>query len=120
MTDKEKLREWAQTISQEGGKMGRIEVDFDSVMAAANYIKETIPAPTMDEVGWDDEKHRFAVAKRGIPYGEDAYDVLMLGKRMNSDRIRCLDLESLQTVDVFDDELTPTGKKYVLQGENDG
>lgn len=118
--DKEQLREWAQKVSQEGGKMGRIEVDFDSVKAAADCILEMIPEPTMDEIGWSDDKHRFAVAKRGIPYGEDAYDVLMLGKFMNGDHIRCLDLVALRTVDVFDDELTPTGERYIRQGENDG
>lgn len=120
MTDKEKLREWARTTLQEGGKMGRIEVDFDSVMAAANYIRDTLTEPTMDEIEWDDEKHRFAVAERNTSIFEDPYDVLMLGKRMNSDRIRCLDLVTLHVLDIFDGELTPTGEKYVLQGESDG
>lgn len=120
MTDKAQLREWARTTLREGGKMGRIEVDFDSVVAAANYIRDTMAEPTMDEVEWDDAEHRFAVAERNTSIFEDPYDVLMLGKSMNSDRIRCLDLVTLHVLDIFDDELTPTGERYVLQGENDG
>lgn len=120
MTDKEKLREWAQAVLQEDDSAGRMLVDIASVKAAADCILEMMPEPTMDEVEWDDEKHRFAVAKRGIPGDEDACDVLMLGKFMNGDHIRCLDLVALRTVDVFDDELTPTGERYIRQEERDG
>ena len=117
--DKKQLREWAQAVSQEGDSAGRMLADIDSVKAVADYIKETLPEPTMDEVEWDDAKHRFVVAKRDASIFDDPYDVLMLGKRANEDRIRCLDLETLQALDIFDDELTPTGERYIRQGADD-
>lgn len=120
MMDKEELREWARTTLQDGGKMGRIEVDFDSVMAAANYIRDAMTEPRMDEIEWDDEKHRFAVAERCTSIFDDPYNVLMLRKNECSDYIRCLDLNGMRTLDIFDDELTPTGERYILQGEHNG
>lgn len=113
--DKEQLREWAQKVSQEGGKMGRIEVDFDSVKAAADYIKETMPEPTMDEIGWSDDKHQGVVAR-----GSDGEELVMLWPSTSGDTIYCLDLITKSLHWEWDDELTPTGERYIRQGENDG
>lgn len=118
--DKKELRAWARTISVDGAAMGRIEVDFSEVLAAANYILETLPAPTMDEVDWSDAEHKFAVAVRDRSALGVDWNVLMLRKNEHSGYIRCLDLEEMRTLDIFDDELTPTGAKYILQGEDDG
>lgn len=116
LVDKKELRKWARTISVDGAAMGRIEVDFSEVLAAANYILETLPAPTMDEIDWSDDEHKFAVAVRDRSGLGPDYNVLMLGRNEYSDYIRCLDLEEMRTLDIFDDELTPTGEKYILQG----
>lgn len=113
--DKEQLREWAQKVSQEGGKMGRIEVDFDSVKAAADYIKETLPEPTMDEIGWSGDKHQGAVAR-----GSDGEELVMLWPSTSGDTIYCLDLITKSLHWEWDDELTPTGERYIRQGECDG
>ena len=111
--DKEQLREWAQKVSQEGGKMGRIEVDFDSVKAAADCILEMMPEPTMDEIGWSDDKHRFAVARN-----KEREELVMIWP--SSDTIYCLNLETKTGCWEWDDELTPTGERYIRQGEHDG
>ena len=113
--DKEQLREWAQKVSQEGGKMGRIEVDFDSVKAAADCILEMMPEPTMDEIGWSDDKHRFAVAR-----GKEGEELVMLWPGPNNGTIYCLNLVTKSVYWEWDDELTPTGERYIRQGENDG
>lgn len=113
--DKEQLREWAQKVSQEGGKMGRIEVDFDSVKAAADCILEMMPEPTMDDIGWSDDKHRFAVAR-----DKEGTELVMLWTGPNNGTIYCLDLVTKSVYWEWDDELTPTGERYIRQGENDG
>ena len=113
MTDKEKLREWAQAVLQEDDSAGRMLVDIASVKAAADYIKETLPEPTMDEIVWSDDKHLFAVAK-----DSDGEEVVMLWP--GADTIYCLNLERRQFCWEWDDELTPTGERYIRQGENDG
>lgn len=115
MTDKEKLREWAQAVSQEEDSAGRMLVDIASVKAAADYIKETLPEPTMDEIGWSDDKHRFAVAR-----GNAGEELVMLWSGPNAGSIYCLDLVTKSAYWEWDDELTPTGERYIRQGENDG
>ena len=113
--DKKELREWAQAVSQEDGSAGRMSVDIAIVKAAADYIKETLPEPTMDEIGWSDERHRFAVAR-----GDRGEELVMLGPIPRGGKIYCLDLATKQIYWLWDDQLTPTGEKYILQGEGDG
>lgn len=115
MTDKEKLREWAQAVSQEDDSAGRMLVDIASVKAAADYIKETLPEPTVDELGWSDDEYRFAVAR-----GKEGGEMVMLCPGPNVDTIYCFDLSTKSLHWEWDDELTPTGERYIRQGENDG
>lgn len=115
MTDKEKLREWAQAVSQEDDSAGRMLVDIASVKAAADYIKETLPEPTMDEIVWSDDKHLFAVARDG-----DGAEVVMLRYSHSGDTIFCINLVTKTAYWEWDDELTPTGERYIRQGECDG
>ena len=115
MTDKEKLREWAQAVSQEDDSAGRMLVDIASVKAAADYIKETLPEPTMDEIGWSDDKHQGAVAR-----GSDGEELVMLWPSTSGDAIYCLDLVTKSACWEWDDELTPTGERYIRQVEHDG
>lgn len=113
--DKKQLREWAQTISQKETSTGRVSVDIASVKAAADYIKETMPEPTMDDIGWSDDKHQGAVAR-----GSDGEELVMLWPSTSGDTIFCLDLVTKSAYWEWDDELTPTGERYTRQGECDG
>lgn len=115
MTDKAQLREWAQAVSQEEGGTGRILVDIASVKAAADYINETMPEPTMDEICWSDDKHLFAVARDG-----DGAEVVMLRYSHSGDTIFCINLVAKTAYWEWDDELTPTGERYIRQVEHDG
>ena len=112
--DKKQLREWARAISQEDDSAGRMLVDIASVKAAADYIKETLAEPTMDEIGWSDDKHQGAVARDG-----DGEEVVMLWPGSNVGTIYCLNLVTKSVYWEWNDELTPTGERYIRQGESD-
>lgn len=113
--DKEQLREWAQAISQKDSSTGRVSVDIASAKAAADYIKETLPEPTMDEIVWSDDKHLFAVARDG-----DGAEVVMLRYSHSGDTIFCINLVTKTAYWEWDDELTPTGGRYIRQVKHDG
>lgn len=69
------------------------------------------PQPTMADVGWDNEKHRFAEAEHP-DYGE----VLMLQSDLNTGQVRVLlnAYGEFQMLYVSPQNLTPTGKRYTL------
>ena len=69
------------------------------------------PRPTMADVEWDNEKHRFAEAEHH-DYGE----VLMLQSDLNTGQVRVLlnAYGEFQMLYVSPQNLTPTGKRYTL------
>lgn len=69
------------------------------------------PRPTMADVGWDNEKHRFAEAEHP-DYGE----VIMLQRDLNTGRVRILlnDYGEFQMLYASPQNLTPTGGRYTL------
>lgn len=69
------------------------------------------PQPTVADVGWDNEKHRFAEAEHP-DYGE----VLMLQSDLNTGQVRILlnAYGEFQMLYASPQNLTPTGKRYTL------
>lgn len=69
------------------------------------------PRPTMADVGWDNEKHRFAEAEHP-DYGE----VIMLQRDLNTGRVRVLlnDYGEFHMPYALPQNLTPTGRRYTL------
>ncbi|OFN19021.1 hypothetical protein HMPREF2604_05190 [Corynebacterium sp. HMSC055A01] len=69
------------------------------------------PRPTMADVGWDNEKHRFAVAEHS-DYGE----VIMLQSDLTTGQVRILlnDYGEFHMPYASPQNLTPTGKRYTL------
>lgn len=69
------------------------------------------PLPTMADVGWDNEKHRFAVAEHS-DYGE----VIMLQSDLTTGQVRILlnDYGEFHMPYASPQNLTPTGKRYTL------
>lgn len=69
------------------------------------------PQPTVADVGWDNKKHRFAVAEHP-DYGE----VIMLQSDLTTGQIRILlnDYGEFHMPYASPQNLTPTGKRYTL------
>ena len=103
---KQKLRDWALAVSQGDAP---VQADEDLLQSAVAHILKTIPAPTMREIQWEEEKHKNALA-----YGKNCR-VVMLRKLWPGDKISCLVLGSFQPRTIPVEELTPTGERYVLQ-----
>lgn len=103
MERKQKLRSWAVSILQSDQPADALVVE------AAKFIEEEIPALTMKDIRWDDEKHSSALAR-----GNNCM-VVMLRWVWPGDKIKCLVLGSYKERYIPVEELTPTGEKYVLQ-----
>ncbi|UBI10015.1 hypothetical protein LA324_05240 [Corynebacterium coyleae] len=103
MGHKQKLRSWALSITQ-----GTEEVD-DLTLAAAEFIKEAIPALTMKDIKWDDDKHSLGIARA------PGKRVVMLSKPWSGKSIKCLVLGSYNEEYIPVEDLTPTGEKIVVQ-----
>ena len=74
------------------------------------------PKPTMAEIEWDDDKHRFAEAEHP-DYGE----VIMLGKSWVHEQIDIL-VNNDQGIGFqleYPADLTPTGRRYTLTEEQE-
>lgn len=69
------------------------------------------PHPTMADVEWDNEKHRFAEAEHP-DYGK----VIMLQRDLNTGRVRVLltDYGEFHMPYALPQNLTPTGRRYTL------
>ena len=69
------------------------------------------PQPTMADIEWDNEKHRFAEAEHP-DYGE----VIMLQRDLNTGRVRILlnDYGEFHMPYALPQNLTPTGRRYTL------
>lgn len=80
---------------------------------AQNILKAlpSKPQPTVADVGWDNKKHRFAVAEHP-DYGE----VIMLQSDLTTGQIRILlnDYGEFHMPYASPQNLTPTGKRYTL------
>lgn len=101
MHNEQLAREWAESVR-----------DSDPIMserahAAAEYILTHVPAPTMAEVDWDDEKHRGLGA-----VDEAGQEWVML--QDDGGYINCIGLD-LNPVGAERGELTPNGKRYELR-----
>lgn len=100
----------AQIARQWAERNKACEVSSPEIQAAANFILSHIPAPTMAEVEWDDEKHYLAEATHLV------YEtVLMLGQD-SYDAIKFLALNRADSKTVWGQprDLTPTGRRYTL------
>jgi len=69
-----------------------------------------IPEPTMNEIEWDDDKHHLAEA-------EDEHGIRMIMVSDELDFIRCMQPPNAGGIvlGVPKKDLTPTGRRYVLQ-----
>lgn len=103
MERKQKLRSWAVAITQDDQPADAF------VLAAAEFIKKEIPALTMEDIRWDEEKHKYAIAN--CP----SRRVVMLKKQWSGHAIECLVLGSYRVEQIPVEELTPTGEQFVLQ-----
>lgn len=99
----------AQLARQWAERNKSCEVSSPEIQAAANFILSHIPAPTMAEVEWDDEKHYLAEAMDRF-----GTTVLMLGET-DGGNIRCIvPVKRLHEQLTPPDNLTLTGKRYTL------
>ena len=108
----------AHTALENLSDLAFIGADSVNKEALANIWKDEIkrvvppkPRPTMADVGWDNEKHRFAVAEHP-DYGE----VIMLQGDLNTGRVRILlnDYGEFHMPYALPQNLTPTGRRYTL------
>lgn len=69
------------------------------------------PQPTMAEIQWDEDKHRFTEAEY-----VNGGTVIMLAMHKECDEIKCLTTadDSFRIVYLRPDHLIPTGKRYTL------
>ena len=91
--------------------------DTDSYMKLAKFLPPK-PKPTVLDEGWDNEKHRFRLAKHDEIYS----DVIMLHETYDGRKAYCLvESESAMAkpyIAALDkDKLTPTGKRYKITEE---
>ncbi|EGT5788778.1 hypothetical protein A9D03_13545 [Corynebacterium striatum] len=102
--DAQLARQWAEWSKS-------CEVSSPEIQAAANFILANIPAPTMAEVEWDDDKHFLAEAEH-----PDFGKVIMLGKSWVHEQIDIL-VNNDQGIGFqleYPADLTPTGRRYTL------
>lgn len=91
--------------------------DTDSYKKLVKFLPPK-PKPTVLDEGWDNEKHRFRLAKHDEIYS----DVIMLHETYDGRKVYCLvESESAMAkpyiVALDKDELTPTGKRYKITEE---
>jgi len=91
--------------------------DTDSYKKLVKFLPSK-PKPTVLDEGWDNEKHRFRLAKHDEIYS----DVIMLHETYDGRKVYCLvESESAMAkpyiVALDKDELTPTGKRYKITEE---
>lgn len=100
-------REWADRI------MSTTLERIDPVQrAAAEFILAHVPAPTMADVEWDDEKHYLAGAVCEV---EGAREVVVMVAPRHDGQILCLNAEvSGAWLTPLPSDLTPNGKRYEL------
>lgn len=85
-----------------------------------NYILKALPPrpqPTMAEVEWDDDKHRFAEAEN-----PDHGEVIMLNVSQISGKVRIFfnQYGEFYLGYASPENLTPTGRRYTLTEVQDG
>lgn len=90
------------------------EADVEEVCEREQLIRKflpPVPRPTMAEVEWDNDKHRFAEAEH-----PDHGDVIMLNVSQLSDKVRIFfnQYGEFYMGYTSPENLTPTGKRYTL------
>lgn len=102
--DVQLARQWAEWNKS-------CEVSSPEIQAAANFILANTPAPTMAEVEWDNDKHRFAEAEH-----PDHGEVIMLNVSQLSDKVRIFfnQYGEFYMGYTSPENLTPTGRRYTL------
>ncbi|OFT33352.1 hypothetical protein HMPREF3169_07820 [Corynebacterium sp. HMSC08C04] len=102
--DAQLARQWAEWNKS-------YEVSSPEIQAAANFILANTPAPTMAEVEWDNDKHRFAEAEH-----PDHGEVIMLNVSQRSDKVRIVfnQYGEFYMGYTSPENLTPTGRRYTL------
>ncbi|WP_284850083.1 hypothetical protein [Corynebacterium rhinophilum] len=103
--DAQLARQWAEWNKS-------CEVSSPEIQAAANFILAHTTPPTMAEIEWDDDKHHLAEA-------EDEHGIRMIMVSDELDFIRCMQPPNVGGIvlGVPKKDLTPTGRRYVLQDE---
>ncbi|MDK8497584.1 hypothetical protein QP916_02745 [Corynebacterium accolens] len=103
--DAQLARQWAEWNKS-------CEVSSPEIQAAANFILAHTTPPTMADVEWDDEKHYLAEAEHS-EYGK----VTMVSKARDTGEIYYLRWGSTGRLMALaaPADLTPTGRRYVLQ-----
>lgn len=101
--DAQLARQWAEWNKS-------CEVSSPEIQAAANFILAHTTPPTMAEVEWEDDKHHLAEA-------EDEHGIRMIMVSDELDFIRCMQPPNAGGIvlGVPKKDLTPTGRRYVLQ-----
>lgn len=101
--DAQLARQWAEWNKS-------CEVSSPEIQAAANFILAHTTPPTMAEIDWDDDKHHLAEA-------EDEHGIRMIMVSDELDFIRCMQPPNAGGIvlGVPKKDLTPTGRRYVLQ-----
>lgn len=89
--------------------------DTEKFLMWKNEILKALPPkpqPTMAEIEWDDEKHRFAEAEYPT-YG----NVIMLDNTTNNEGIKVLfkGNDGFHFSYIYPESLTPTGRRYTLK-----
>ena len=99
------MREWARGIVRDGtgGSDRPIEVDV------AEFILETVKAPSMADMDWDDSLHKYGEAFAG------GCSVVMLDSLWPETSIKCLTVGTYETSYIRSEDLFPTGRKLVWQ-----
>lgn len=89
--------------------------DTDSYKRLVKFLPPK-PKPTVLDEGWDNEKHRFRLAK----HDKTATDVVMLHETSDGRKVHCL-VENIvikpYIIDLDKDDLTPIGKRYKITEE---
>lgn len=100
MTEQEKLaREWAESVRDS-------DPISEKARAAAEFILDIVPPPTMADVEWDDEKHLGAGAT-------DTNGRVWVMSQDDGGYINCIGLD-MRTCGAPAEDLTPNGKRYKL------
>ena len=104
ITEAQLARQWAEWNKS-------CEVSSPEIQAAANFILAHTTPPTMAEVEWDNDKHRFAEAEN-----PDHGEVIMLNVSQISGKVRIFfnQYGEFYLGYASPENLTPTGKRYTL------
>lgn len=101
MTNQELARKWAEKVDPRYPASALEE-------AARDYILAHVPAPTMAGTGWDDKTHFLA----GATYERTKEPVVMIGPNVKDFTIDCIFPTRNTGYRVYDNMLTPNGKRY--------